>query len=610
MKRMIHKRVYVIALLAALLFWAQGCGKEADAQPVHIIGFDELDAEGIASWRTEESCVDSLDEMAGSENSVDMDEVETGEEKRTETETKKDETEAVDTIGDFNDIYPADGDVLELSKEQTEQLYNDLLIDATIYGLVYEETKAYLLKTEGEEYLLLATQSGFDFGEKLWLFRWENGKAVQFQGYVTAALVDIKSATSIEAQEVLNVATSMSWEEYSSTSTDFVFQRQFYTISNGELKTVPQTAEERIYETDLHTYIARCFINDETGTVIRWEIEVYNDDALLQTIRYGHDNAHPSWDGLIWEEDVNFDGVKDILILQGYYGTHADKVYRCYCYNERWSVYWEEPTFQEIPNPEPDAERQLIKGSSRGGASTYDDVFYEYNGKEFVLIQVDFYVWNDENNEYELKESNKKEDCVLYEHLISTEGLSKEDRLELERFAAVFDDGTELYLWTEAEIYEGMMPLHRVPGFYGIAMPGFMELYQFVLVDVTGDGKKELIMNFNDMGGCVLVICEENGEYCMSYQGFRHIVRVYEDGLLMGTSAASVYSYHRLRFDKWAFGDEIIAHYDADYVYLGDDEYKTLFHGLINGEPVTLEEFMAWEDANVGNEVIWYNVGM
>ena len=50
MKRNTYKRVYIIALLAAVLL-VSGCGKEADAEPVQVIGFDELDTEGIACWR-------------------------------------------------------------------------------------------------------------------------------------------------------------------------------------------------------------------------------------------------------------------------------------------------------------------------------------------------------------------------------------------------------------------------------------------------------------------------------------------------------------------------------------------------------------------------------
>ena len=44
------KRKYIIALMAAMFLCVAGCGKEADAEPVQVIGFDELDTEGIASW--------------------------------------------------------------------------------------------------------------------------------------------------------------------------------------------------------------------------------------------------------------------------------------------------------------------------------------------------------------------------------------------------------------------------------------------------------------------------------------------------------------------------------------------------------------------------------
>ena len=54
MKRNIYKRVFIIALLAAVLL-VFGCSKGADAEPVHIIGFDELETESIASWREDMS---------------------------------------------------------------------------------------------------------------------------------------------------------------------------------------------------------------------------------------------------------------------------------------------------------------------------------------------------------------------------------------------------------------------------------------------------------------------------------------------------------------------------------------------------------------------------
>ncbi len=525
----------------------------------------------------------------------------------TEIEPESNASKDADAI---DDISLKDDDVYMLYGEQIEQLYQDVLIDVTLYGVCHETTRAYLLQKEGIIYLLMATESGLDFGEKIWLFRWEYGRAVEFNGFVNAALVGIKSDGSIEAQEIVDVSASMSWEEYASTSTDFVFQRQFYKISDGELKAVPQTAEERVIETDLHTYVARCFRNDETKELIRWEVEVYNGDALLQTIRYGHDNAHPSWDELIWEEDVNFDGAKDILILQGYYGSHGDKVYRCYCYNEQWSIYWEESTFKEIPNPEVDAGRQLILGSSRGGATSYTDVFYQYDGRDFVLIQTDRYEWDEEKDSYYLTESYKKEDCVTLEHLLTAECLSEEDNKELQRFEAVFDDDTEVKLWDYMFEYTSMTTFHGIPQSYGVSMPGFVFLHEYTLVDMTGDGKKELVMKFGDVGSCVMVVYEENGIYYVSEHSIRQMQTVYEDGMYRGSGGAGTWSYHRISCEDNTLINETVAVHDSYTMYLDNGESEIVFEGHVYGQPVTHEEFLKWEAEHAVNEVDWYYVDM
>ena len=64
MKTFCVRRAYIIALAAVLLF-AQGCGKEKDTEPVQVIGFDQLDTEGIASWRPE-----NLDMNSDNDNST------------------------------------------------------------------------------------------------------------------------------------------------------------------------------------------------------------------------------------------------------------------------------------------------------------------------------------------------------------------------------------------------------------------------------------------------------------------------------------------------------------------------------------------------------------
>lgn len=58
MKTFCVRRGYIIALAAAFIF-AVGCQKENEQEPVQVIGFDQLDTEGIASWRPENLDINS-----------------------------------------------------------------------------------------------------------------------------------------------------------------------------------------------------------------------------------------------------------------------------------------------------------------------------------------------------------------------------------------------------------------------------------------------------------------------------------------------------------------------------------------------------------------------
>lgn len=168
----------------------------------------------------------------------------------------------------------------------------------------------------------------------------------------------------------------------------------------GVMACAPKETDE--IKTDLHTYKVALYRNEETEEVVRWEVEVYDGETLLQTFSYDHDEnvfCIPDLYKVIWEEDVNFDGVKDILVWQGHYGTHGDLGYRCYLANNETGLYEWCPAFQEIPNPKVDSEKKLIHGSYRGGG-VYTDTFYRYNGETFVLERKEMYVWDDANEEF------------------------------------------------------------------------------------------------------------------------------------------------------------------------------------------------------------------
>ena len=287
-------------------------------------------------------------------------------------------------------------------------------------GDYIEPTEAFLLQTAEGYFLLLETDEGWDTDEQLWLFQMKDGHVVQCGEPMQAKLDDDEAwrwrADHIKCSEIVNITDRMTEREYASSAIDFIYQRKYYKIANGQLTAVEELAETELIETDLHTYKATMYRNAETERIIRWEVEIYNGDELFQTIYYDHDEnvgCIPDLYKLIWEEDVNFDGEKDILVWQGHYGTHGDLAYRCYLANGYGGLYEFRPEFQEIPNPKVDKEQKLIYGICRGSASVYYDYFYRYDGNTFVLAQRNIYAWDDASEKH-LLVCSLDADVVVY----------------------------------------------------------------------------------------------------------------------------------------------------------------------------------------------------
>jgi len=345
-------------------------------------------------------------------------------------------------------------------------------------------------------------------------------------------------------------------------------------------------------------------LDDESG----WDISVYDGDTLIQKIH--QDFAYSMWvhaEEHIYEADANFDGRMDLIVRNGLEDVGDNFHSNCYIGNED-GTFTESESFLDIKSPWIDEENQVIHDYDPQETYWVEKI-YRYDENEFLFIETNRYEKDRETQEWVLKEAYTREDCVTYEHLLSAEGLSEADKTELQRFEAVFDDDTEIHLMY-GETEEGFLPFWQVPNLYGVDTPGFLFLQDYTLADVTADGKKDLIMRFSDIGGSVFVVCEENGEYYMSYNSVRQMQIVYENGWHLGSGGAGTYVYSQLRFENGKFWEETIALHDARTVYVGNDEYEVLFDGHVNEQPVTLEEFKAWEAENVGNEVSWYAVDM
>lgn len=140
----------------------------------------------------------------------------------------------------------------------------------------------------------------------------------------------------------------------------------------------------------------------EDFTVKNWEIEVYEGEKYIQTISYEHPlgvSCLPTLEEMIWEEDVNFDGVKDLMIGIGFYPD--GKRYYCYLYDTEKKEFVFCPGLENIAAPQVDAENQLIFGNVRSSSVYYKIKYLKIENGSFVTVKTEHYEYNHEKEEYD-----------------------------------------------------------------------------------------------------------------------------------------------------------------------------------------------------------------
>ncbi len=83
--------------------------------------------------------------------------------------------------------------------------------------------------------------------------------------------------------------------------------------------------------------------------------------------------------------DVNFDGYKDVLILNCFHGAHSNSWYDCWLWDAKTSSFIYSKSFAEICNPAIDWDKQYIYSSGGSGADNHDYSIYQYINGQFVI---------------------------------------------------------------------------------------------------------------------------------------------------------------------------------------------------------------------------------
>lgn len=94
--------------------------------------------------------------------------------------------------------------------------------------------------------------------------------------------------------------------------------------------------------------------------------------------------------------DVNFDGYKDVIILNCFSGAHANTWYDCWIWNSKTSSFVKSESFAYICNPALDPEKKCIYSTGGSGASYHGWDIYQYIDGEFVVTNSLSNEWTNE----------------------------------------------------------------------------------------------------------------------------------------------------------------------------------------------------------------------
>ena len=96
--------------------------------------------------------------------------------------------------------------------------------------------------------------------------------------------------------------------------------------------------------------------------------------------------------------DVNFDGYRDVIILNTFAGVHGNSWYDCWLWDAETSSFTYCESFAGICNPAIDLDRQCIYSSGGSGASVQYSEIYKYIDGAFIVSNTLLFEWLNENS--------------------------------------------------------------------------------------------------------------------------------------------------------------------------------------------------------------------
>ena len=124
-------------------------------------------------------------------------------------------------------------------------------------------------------------------------------------------------------------------------------------------------------------------------------LEVYDDNhALLLSVDFTDEKSGRPGNDLYFNmmdtmglhvTDVNFDGYKDVIILNGFGGAHSNSWYDCWLWDTAAASFVYSQSFANICNPAIDRNKQCIYSSGGSGAGGSSYSILRFIDDEFVV---------------------------------------------------------------------------------------------------------------------------------------------------------------------------------------------------------------------------------
>lgn len=210
-----------------------------------------------------------------------------------------------------------------------------------------------------------------------------SGVLVSCSVNITSILHPLPNTDTTDEVITTSVAVAETTAETTNVETTEVITETVPTETSSVSLTEPVEETPKFVE----EYIGDGFTVSEyatsDGTEVYWNILLDNGQRIKYTLEKGV-SSRPDISEVVSLVDVNFDGLKDILICKGAYGVHKNVYYLCYLNTSgKYSLC---NGFENIANPTINANEKFIYGTSNDGFdSSVANIYGIYNG-EFILF--------------------------------------------------------------------------------------------------------------------------------------------------------------------------------------------------------------------------------